>query len=375
MQLPVRVSLLLHPSVSVGILLATGLGTLVFVSTPFLFPLISDHYGVGLGFASFIGTFQLGGFVLGSWGSGRHLLPTRRVFITALALSVVANLASAALPPYAILISLRFLSGISMGVVSWFGWVQVFGDEERMGEIAVIGPIVGVLTSPLIAVVAKRGGASSVFLFLGLLALAPLIFNANTGVADAPPPAGERHKAVFVARLLLVCLGLFTLGGSSVFMYAVVIGKERLGLSSSEVAWVFSLNALCSTVSAGRTGKRGIPGPWLVSTGIAAIVLANAGSTFVFAAAAAWWGFSFWMGVPGVFTILAERSEHPKERAGDAQAIMAVGRVFGPLLGGLMLQEAGSSMLGWTGGSIMLVVGVVVFSTRSLTKPAARLST
>ncbi len=369
MQLPVRVSLLLNPTVSIGILLATGFSTLVFVSTPFLFPLISDHYDIGLGLTSFVGTFQLGGFVIGSWGAGRHLSPTRRVFFIALLLAVVANLASSLLPAYPILIGLRFLSGISMGMISWFGWVQVFGDEARMGEIAVVGPIVGVLTSPLIALVATRGGASSIFLFLGLLAIGPLIFNRTTGVADPPRPTTERHQAVFIARILLLFLGLFTLGGSSVFTYAVVIGAQRLDLSASQVAWVFSLNALCSTLSAGRTGKRGIPGPWLMSAGVMAILLATASSTWVFAAAAAWWGFAFWMGVPGVFTILAERSEYPQERAGDAQAVMAIGRVFGPLLGGLVLQTSGSTLLGWIGGSIMISMGIAIFSTRNLTDP------
>ncbi len=369
MQLPVRVSLLLHPSVSVGILLATGLSTLVFVSTPFLFPLIAEHYGVGLGFASFIGTFQLGGFVLGSWGAGRRLQPTRKVFFFALLLAVVSNLLSAFLPAYPILIGLRFLSGISLGMISWFGWVQVFGDEARMGEIAVIGPIVGVLTSPLIAVVAKRGGASAVFLFLGLLAIGPLILNRSTGVAGARPTNTIRHKAVNVARVLLLSLGLFTLGGSGVFMFAVVIGSDRLGLSPSQVAWVFSFNALCSTISAGRTGKRGIPGPWLVSAGMAAIALATAGSTLVFALAAGWWGFAFWMGVPGVFTILAERSAYPEERAGDAQAVMAIGRVFGPLAGGFILQNYTSATLGLLGGGLMIVMGIVVFLTRNLTEP------
>lgn len=369
MQLPVRVSLLLHPSVSVGILLATGLGTLVFVSTPFLFPLIAEEYGIGLGLAAFIGTFQLGGFVLGSWGAGRKLRPRRNVFIATVVLAVVVNLVSALLPIYPLLIVLRFLSGISMGVISWFGWVQVFGDESRMGEIAVIGPIVGIITSPIIALVANSGGASGVYLMLGVVAVLPLLFARHAGVDDAPAPATERHKAVVVARVLLASLGLFTMGGSAVFMFAVVIGKERLGLSAGEVAWVFSFNAACSALSAGRTGRRGVPGPWLAIAGFSAIALATASSVVVFTLAAGVWGFAFWMGIPGVFKILAERSEYPQERAGDAQAVMAVGRVFGPLAGGLLIESAGIPTLGFLGGGLMITVGVLVFSIRNLTEP------
>lgn len=129
-----------------------------------------------------------------------------------------------------------------MGLIGWFGWVQVFGDESRMGEIAVIGPIVGVLTSPLIAAVATRGGASSIFFFLGLLAFGPLIFNRTTGTGGHQRPTTER-------------------------------------------------------------------------------------------------------------------------------------RVFGPLLGGVVLQQSGSATLGLLGGSIMILVGLVVFLTRNLTESANSLQT
>ncbi len=369
MQLTVRLSLLIHPSVSTGILLAIGLGTLVFLSTPFMFPLIAEEYEIGLGFAAFIGAFQLGGFVVGSWGAGRRLHPTRGVFIAAVVLTIGTNLLSALLPIYPVLIVLRFLSGISMGIISWFGWVQVFGDESRMGEIAVIGPLVVLMASPIIAVVADAGGAEGLFLMLGIVAVLPLGFARRVGVDVVSPPVEERHKAVFVARLLLGSLGLFSMGGSAVFMFAVVIGKERLGLSAIEVAWVFSFNAACSAISAGYTGRRGIPGPWLAITGVSAIALATASSALVFTLAAGVWGFAFWMGVPGVFKILAERSTHPQERAGDSQAVMATGRMFGPLFGGFLIQGAGASMLGFLGGGLMIFVGILVFSIRNLTDP------
>ncbi len=53
-----------------------------------------------------------------------------------------------------------------------------------------------------------------------------------------------------------------------------------------------------------------------------------------FYAGFAWWGFAFWMGVPGVMQMLAARSLHPAERAGDAQGAMAAGRALAPFLGG-----------------------------------------
>jgi DHA1 family inner membrane transport protein len=69
------------------------------------------------------------------------------------------------------------------------------------------------------------------------------------------------------------------------------------------------------------------------------------------------WGFAFWMGIPGAFSLLAERSAYPEERAGDAQSIMALGRVFGPLIGGI-LYEVDPALLGLVAGGAMIAAAV-----------------
>ena len=62
-----------------------------------------------------------------------------------------------------------------------------------------------------------------------------------------------------------------------------------------------------------------------------AVVLIENGPAFYVAMAV--WGFSFWMAVPRVLRLLAQRSYAPDERVGDAQAGMAVGRAIGPAVG------------------------------------------
>jgi DHA1 family inner membrane transport protein len=369
MQIPVRLTLLLRPSVSIGILLAVGFSTFVLGATPFLLDLVVDEYEIGLASASFIGVAQLGGFVLGSWGSGRWLRPRRRVFIAALALALAANLVSAALPPFVLLVALRFLSGLSLGLISWFAWVQVFGDEQRMGDIAVMGPVAGIIASPVIAIFATGGGAAGVFAMLTLMAAIPLAFNRGSGAADVVPSAKQRTAPVPIARILLLCLGLFTLGGSAVFQYAVVLGTGNVGLQAGQVALIFSANALAAIPSARWPWSRGLPGPWLVATGVCAVTMSIATDAVIFAAAIIFWGFAFWMGIPGVFKVLAERSANPADRAGDAQAVMAGGRVLGPLLGGLLLDGFGTAALGLIGGGLMAGAGMTVFALRSLTAP------
>ena len=71
------------------------------------------------------------------------------------------------------------------------------------------------------------------------------------------------------------------------------------------------------------------------------------------------WGFAFWMGVPGAFALLAERSRFPDERAGDAQAVMALGRVVGPLIGGV-LYEISPTMLGLGAGGVIIAAAALL---------------
>lgn len=364
MQVPIRVLVLLRPSVSPGILLAVAYSTFALASTPFLFDAVVDAYDVPLVLASLIGVGQLGGFVVGSWAGGRWLRPRRRVFVAALAVAVASNLAASSLPPYGLLVALRVASGLSLGLIAWFAWVQVFGDRKGTNDVAVIGPVAGMVASPIIALFATGGGAAAVFALLGAVAAIPLVVNRSTGAADRVPERTERSRPVPAARWLLICLGLFTLGGSTVFQYAVVLGTGRAGLSTATVALVFSGNALASIPSARWPWARGIPSPWLALTGGCAIAACVATSPGVFSAAIVVWGFTFWMGIPGVFDVLAERSANPGDRAGDAQSIMAAGRVVGPFLGGALLDTAGAVTTGVIGGGLMVVAAAGVFAVR-----------
>ena len=76
------------------------------------------------------------------------------------------------------------------------------------------------------------------------------------------------------------------------------------------------------------------------STGPAIFLTVAGGHPVFFFLGMAWWGFSFWMGVPGVLQMLADRSNEPGERAGDAQGYMAIGRTIGPAVGGVFADAA-----------------------------------
>ncbi|MYA84176.1 MAG: MFS transporter [Acidimicrobiaceae bacterium] len=367
-QSPVRLVYLLRPTVKVGILLAVGFSVLAFVSTPFLMPEIADHYGVSLGTASMIGVFQLGGFVIATWGAGRWLQPRERVFVVSLLAAAAANLVSAALPAFALLVPLRLVSGVALGLLAWYGWVQAFGDDRRMGDVAVAGPVVGVVAAPLVSLLLEAGGPRLVFAALAAVSLVPLAFGYRSDVSELPRDRA-RHRAVPAARVLLVCLGMFTLGGSAVFIYAVVLGTGDPGLSVAAVAAGFSLNAVVAIPASRIRATRRIPSPWMAATAVCAIVVATTGWGWLFLTALVVWGFFFWAAIPGVFEVLASRSRYPEERVGDAQALMAAGRAGGPLLGGLLIDSAGATVLGIVGSSLMLAAAIGVFTTRTVARP------
>ena len=73
----------------------------------------------------------------------------------------------------------------------------------------------------------------------------------------------------------------------------------------------------------------------------------------IYAAVVIIWGIFFFMGIPAAFGLLASRSQFPEERAGDAQAVMALGRVFGPLLGGAFIAADRTTAMGVAAFAIM----------------------
>jgi len=370
MQVPIRLAAALSPSRSIGTLLALGYATVIFISTPFLISPIGEHYDVGLTISSLIGVLQLAGFALGSWGSGRWLKPTRSVLVVALIAAAIANAISATLPPLAVLLAARAAGGFGLGAISWFAWSNAFGRSASMSRVALVGPMIGVVATPAVAVLVDRQGMRALFLALAIVAVVPLVFSATVASA-AQVERLARNAALPTAKIVLIALTLFSLGGSAVYAFGVTIAANELGLSASSAAIAYTANAIVSIPSAGWRGRRTIPSPWMALTGVSAFLVATAFTTPLFFVGVIMWGFFYWMAIPGVFDVLAAASAHPAERAGDAQAMMAVGRLIGPFLGGLLLDGPGSLALAIFGSALMCVAALAVFKVRKITPTPA----
>ena len=369
-QAPLRLLLSLRPKLPTGVLVATAVSTIVFASTPFLVRGVADDFDVDVASVGFISTAQLLGFSLASWTAGRFMRPRRRAMVIAVVLGIVANVASGLVPEFAMLVPLRFVSGVSLGMTAWIAWAEAFGDDEKSGDVAVIGPIVGTVAAPIMATVIDEFGVDVWFIALGVLHLVPLAFIRNARFEAVAPERGKRHRPTPAAAAILVALGTLTLGGSSVFVFLGVIGQDEIGMSALVVSFVFAANALASIPSARYRGSRRLPGLWMILTALCAITVGTVHHAAVFWIGLPLWGFAFWMGTPGAFSLLASRSRYPSERAGDAQAIMAAGRVVGPLLGGAAW-AANPHLLGIAGGGVMVLAGLVMLYVEWKIRPEA----
>lgn len=359
-QAPVRLLAAAKPSVSAALLVAIASSTAVFAATPFLLPAVSDEYDVAVSTAGWVSTAQLAGFVLASWIGGRFLQPVRSVFIVGTLIGVIANFGSAAAPTFETLAMTRFASGLSLGFAAWIAWQAAFGDTEKTGDVAVVGPLVGMIMAPMVTLILESIGLRWLFVVLALITATPLIWARQVPRVDRLRPHRTRHAPTRAARAILVALGAITLGGSSVFVYAAAIGRDLDGLSPLTVSLLFSANALAAIPSARWTGRRGPAGIWFIATAICALAIAASRSGIVFGLAMVGWGFVFFMGIPAAFNLLAERSSFPEERAGDAQAVMALGRVFGPIMGGTLLAAGSEATLGMVAAAVMTFGGCLL---------------
>ena len=228
MQAPFRLLQTLRGTVELGLLLATSVATTTFVATPLILPAVAERYDVGTGSAGLFSAAQLGLFVVGSWGAPRLVDPSRRLFVVALLTLSAASVISIVAPAFVVLVASRALAGLALGVLTWLAYSQVFGDTERTGDIAVIGPLTGVLAAPLIGVALQAGDDRTVFAILAVLTLVPLVSVPQFSLPEVGSTG--RNKPVPQALVLIVALALVTFGGAGVFVFLGAAAVEQYGM-------------------------------------------------------------------------------------------------------------------------------------------------
>ena len=232
--------------------------------------------------------------------------------------------------------------------MTWLTWTNAMRRQSSMSSIAATGPITALIAAPLMAVIAGYGD-EAVFLALAVAAV-------PAAVLWAPISGKRRARGVIsgsrLNRILLAALFGGTFFGSALFINQAIISQEVHGISALAASVGFSLNAFGGLVGARLSKYHRYPGWFMASIGPAAL-LTVVGPVPLFYLGMLWWGFGFWMSIPGILQMLVDRSLEPSERAGDGQGVLALGRAAGPVLGGAFV-DAGA----YTGLAITTCVGV-----------------
>ena len=325
MQVPFRLLNALRLHTEIGLVAAMAVAMATFSATPLVLAPLATEFAVSTGTAALFSAAQLGSFVVGSWTAGRVVDPSRRLFVIGLVPLSAANVVAAFVGSFVVLVVTRSVSGLT-----WLAYSQVFGDDERTGDITTVGPLTAVVSAPIIGVLLELGDVRAVFLVLAGVSLVPLVWVPSIVVPDRTPTG--RNRAVRAALVIIAALTIATLGGSAVCGFMGAIAADRYGMSALVISLAFSANALVSIPTARFRGRRRFAGGFFALTGVCAVIATQADQSAVLWVVLCLWGAAFWMAVPGSYTLLAERSRFPTERAGDAQAAMAFGRALGPLV-------------------------------------------
>ncbi len=353
---PVRALLGPRSKASPGVLAAAGAVALAFAATPFLVPEIAAELDVRLGTAGLLSAFQVGGFAATTFLAGRLLRPQASIHKIGLVATGIAHLLCVVAPEFWMVLVLQLLAGIGMGFLTWLSWSEATRHRRGLADVAAVAPLVAAFSSPLLSWLAGLGSYRVVFGLVGGVTLLIALIPTHYGEL---PAIGRNVSDSKTNRILLGALFLLMLSGSAVFVFAAAAGREVAGLSPVVVSIAFSLNALVGVIATRFTAKPGTAWLWLAATGLGALGVGLIGSPIVYIVAMIGWGFVFWMGVPAVFLLLADRSLSPAERVGDAQSLMALGRVIGPIVGGIVLGAGAFDRLS-TVGAVGLVTGALV---------------
>lgn len=233
-------------------------------------------------------------------------------------------------------------------------------DAASLPQISAVGPLSALLGSPLLAWLAQSGDRI-VFAALAVFALPTLFGNVELGRRERVSRSVSPSKS---NRILLAALFVLTMAGASLFIFQAVAVTSRTGMSPVVASLGFSLNAGGGLVGARLASRHRRPGWWLLTAGPAAFVSVAGGSALLYFVGMAWWGFAFWMGVPGVLRMLADRSLEPGERAGDAQSFMGIGRAIAPVVGAPFADAGSFVTLAAIAGAGIAAAGATVVAVQ-----------
>lgn len=343
-----------------ALIASTAAITLLFTATPFLLEPVSSRYGVSEGLVGTISVAQVGAFAAANFVLPRLLRPNGRILRYSALTLVLMNVASIFPPEYWMLLALRLIAGFAAGAMTWLAWSNAMNRSTTMSSIAATGPITALIASPIVAYIADYGD-SAVYATLAISTIPAVILIA--------PITGRRRARGHVSRsksnrVLLLTLFALTFFGSSLYINLTIVARDLHELTPVAASVGFSLNALGGLMGARLSSRHSHPGWFLMSISLAAAATVMGGPVFFFIGMF-WWGFAYWMGVPGVLQMVVDRSLVPSERAGDGQGVMALGRSIGPAMGGAFVDASALTALATVSAVGLAATGATVIGVKA----------
>jgi len=371
---------------------AFALGMASYV-TAGLMPMIAGAFSVSLAMAAQLVTAFTLAYGLGS-PLAVALLPARAQrtgLLTALAVFVLANGASALAPGFSSLLAWRAIAGIGAGVYLALGIAAAAGVSAPQQRGKAIGVIMGgmaggtVLGVPLSLLLAQQlGWTAALWLvaILGALALAGLLWKLPP-LPTAPAISLRRKLALLadgqVLAILLVSLlaAIASLGMYTFIAPLLAWSAQGAAISVTPFLWAWGVGGIVGSV---------LVGPWadkvaapkltcfillLLALALCALPLAAGWSAWLMLAPIALWGAAGWaLQVPQNQRLLAVRA-----RQGDGNLAIALnesalylGSAIGAAMGGLLL------LLNWPMWLLAAAAAFVAAAALLLQLPAARRS-
>ncbi|MFJ6520089.1 MFS transporter [Streptomyces filamentosus] len=313
----------------------------------------------------------------------------KRLLLTSMAGFAVANTVTAVSSVYGLTMAARFVAGVAAGL-AWAllaGYARRLAPERLQGRaiaIAMAGiPVALSLGVPAGTYLGKVTDWRVAFLVMTGLTVALLVWIA-AAVPDHPGQrAGERPgmlralKVPGVPAVLFVTL-VFVLAHTVLYAYvATFLGDLGMGDSTDLVLLVFGAASLASIWIVGARIHRQLRQLTVASTLLVAVAAALLGvfaeqTAFVYLAAVLW-GLG-WGGVPTLLQTAA--GEAGGDQADGAQAMLVtlwnVAMAAGGVIGGVLLDTAGSESFPWTLVVLLVPVLLVVLRARAHGFPARR---
>jgi len=354
---------------------AYGIGLLSLLALPFLIGTAMSSLSLNEAQAGLLGTLEFSGVMLSSLAVAPVMGSANRKLIAYIGagIALVANVASALMSSYEMLIMLRPLAGLGAGLAMACGNATVSNSknpERFAGQMSVLCVVLMIVVMLAFSRLSETWGLSGIYasiavmiVLMGLLMYKlPDHFNHVDHEFSSDFNDSNGGLLKLPALFMLAAFLAFSLRDTMAWAFVERIGSE-VGYSGEEVGNLLSIQAVIGMVGpllASIIGsKYGLRTPVTIGvfmSGLVTYVVSqSSGSQLTYTIAVMLMPGTYFFTLAYLTALAAEIDEKGRVVAASGSALMA-GIAIGPVIGGeLIVLEGGYGLVGWaTIGCVIL---------------------